>query len=135
MPTPTCPDPFTKNSEEPEPTFDIPPSTDSASEEGVENEEVELVAVTVEDGSDELDELSDMIRESSQEEEPEPATPEAFDSMDDIRVIGADIVNGREKMKKKKVKVKDPEQLPLFEDYESIQASGNATKESGTTGV
>ena len=55
--------------------------------------------------------------------------------MDDIKVIGPDIVKGKQKLKKKGVKVKDIDQLPLFEDYEHIRASGDATKESGTTGV
>ena len=119
--------------EETEPTFDIPASTESISEEEVDEKEVELVATTVEEETDELEELSDMIRESSQEE-PESKPSEITDSMDDIKVIGADIVNGREKMKKKNVKVKDLEQLPLFDDYEHIQTR-DATKESGTTGV
>ncbi|MHA1493650.1 MAG: hypothetical protein ACTSRQ_06505 [Candidatus Thorarchaeota archaeon] len=112
--------------EESEPAFDLPAEETIAVDEEDE-EEVILEAVSVEEQLDELDKLSDMIRDSSKEEEkPKTIDEEIDDSLEDIKVIGSDIVKGRQKKKdkKKKVTAKDIDQLALF-----------ATEERGTAGV
>ena len=131
-------DAFDKSiAEEPEPVFDLPAEETIAVEEEDE-EEVILEAVSVEEQSDELDELSDMIRDSSKEEEkPKTVDEEIDDSLEDIKVIGSDIVKGRQKKKdkKKKVTAKDIDQLALFEDFDHVRTPSEATEERGTAGV
>jgi len=122
--------------EEPEPVFDIPEiEAVTAEVEAEQEEEIPPTVVDSEEQSDELDELSDLIRDSSKEEEvPEPATTEDDDSVEDITVVASDIVEGRQK-KKKKVKIKDVEQLSLYEDFDHVSTPSEATKESGSAGV
>ncbi|TFG98764.1 hypothetical protein E4H12_05105 [Candidatus Thorarchaeota archaeon] len=124
--------------EEPEPTFDIPEAEDQSIESEVEHEENEIplsTAVETDEHSDDLDELNELIRDSSKiEEAPEPTSSEIDDSDEDITIIASDIVKGQEK-KKKKIVMKDVDQLSLFEDFDHIRASSEATKESDSVGV
>ncbi|MHA1662994.1 MAG: hypothetical protein ACTSVR_07035 [Candidatus Thorarchaeota archaeon] len=123
--------------EESEPAFDLPAEETIAVDEEDE-EEVILEAVSVEEQLDELDKLSDMIRDSSKEEEkPKTIDEEIDDSLEDIKVIGSDIVKGRQKKKdkKKKVTAKDIDQLALFENFDHVRTPSEATEERGTAGV
>ncbi|MHA1421970.1 MAG: hypothetical protein ACTSSD_07740 [Candidatus Thorarchaeota archaeon] len=123
--------------EESEPAFDLPAEETIAVDEEDE-EEVILEAVSVEEQLDELDKLSDMIRDSSKEEEkPKTIDEEIDDSLEDIKVIGSDIVKGRQKKKdkKKKVTAKDIDQLALFENFDHVRAPSESTEERGTAGV
>ena len=124
--------------EEPEPIFDIPESelqSIESEEEYYEDEIPPSPVIELEEQSDDLDELNEMIRDSSKiEEAPEPAASEIDDSDEDITLIASDIVKGQEK-KKKKVNLKDVEQLSLFEDFDHITASSEATKERFSAGV
>jgi hypothetical protein len=122
---------------EPEPSFDgIPEDIES-----IEAEEEETLSVDgLEDDSDEVDELNDMIRDSSVEEESpeaEPTLESDDDSMDDIKIVASDIVKGSEKKKKKKgkPKLKDAEQLSLSDDFGYIRGQDKATGESGSAGA
>lgn len=124
--------------EEPEPMFDMPVIEAVTAEAGdEEEEETPPQIVATEEQSDELDELSDMIRDSSKVDESEKHEPaEDADSVEDITVVASVIVEGREKKKKKKkVQVKDVEQLSLFEDFDRVRGPSEATKESGSAGV
>ena len=131
-------DAFDKSiAEEPEPNFDLAAEEPMVVEEQDE-EEVILEAVSVDEQSDELDELSDLIRDSSKEEEkPTSIDEEIDDSLEDIKAIGSDIVKGlqKKKDKKKKVTVKDIDQLALFEDFDHVRTPSEATRESGSAGA
>jgi hypothetical protein len=122
--------------EEPELTFDIPDDEPETVEADTEEEEIPGAAEIPEEQSDELDELNDLIRDSSlEEEEPESLEEAIDDSVEDIKVVASDIVKGQMKKKKKKAKPKDAEQALLFEDFDHIRAPGKATEESGSAGA
>ncbi|MGY5859240.1 MAG: hypothetical protein RTU63_07715 [Candidatus Thorarchaeota archaeon] len=122
--------------EDSEPEFVIPEKETVSEEVELDEEEIPEPVEHLEEVSDELDELSDMIRDSSKKEEvPEPTTKVPEDSVEDITVVASDIVEGRQKKKKKKVAIKDVEQLSLYEDFDHITTPSEAKKERGKAGV
>jgi hypothetical protein len=122
--------------EEPEPNFDMPEIEAFTAEiEAEEEDESSPPAVDSDEISDELEELSDLIRDSSKEDAPASVSAEPDDSVDDITVVASDIVKGRQKKKRKKAQMKDVEQLSLYEDFDHVRSPSEATKESGSAGV
>jgi len=75
------------------------------------------------------DELSDLILHASVDKS---ETTKTDDSDDSISVVAADIIAGQQKMKNKP---KDIAQLSLLNHFELSKSDGDASKESGSTGV
>jgi len=118
--------------EEPEPTFDIPaeetPSVPEVDEEEVKTPPAELSMEQAET----LDGVLEEIRDSAVvEEKPESVKEAVDDSIEDLEVVGSQVVKTENKKKEKKVKSRDVEQVQVYEDFDRIQAPG----ESGSTGA
>ena len=117
--------------EEPELRFDKEPTSAEV------DDEEEGVCSTAEiteaqsDGTDEI--VEEMLNSNLEEEPPAPPVEEVVDdSLDDIAVIGPDIAQAKEKMwnkKKKKMKSREVEKLPVLDDFV------HPTGESGSAGV
>ncbi len=108
---------------EPDLRFDVPSENPTSAEVDDEEEGMLSPAENTEEQSDQLKELTEEIRVSSLEEEtPAPPVEEVVDdSLDDI-VPGSVIAEGCEKKKKKKkLKPRDVEELPVYEGYDHPQ--------------
>ncbi len=129
---------FDRELAKPGPTFDDPPEAPQTIEVEHEEESPPIVESSEEE-SDGVDEVVEMMRDSSAIEEPTVSIEEEIDdSLDDIEIVGSDIAKAcemKKKKKKKKVKSKDIDQLSLTKDFEYIRAPSEATGESGSTGA
>jgi len=117
---------------EPDLRFDVieEPTSTEVDDDDEEKETLSTAEITEEQSGSEVDTLEEIRVSNLGEETPEsPIEQTVDDSLDDI-TVGSTIADGKEKMKsKKKVKPRDVEVLPEYEDY------AQPTGESGSAGV
>ncbi len=121
-----------KDLAKPGPTFDESPKVPQPIEVE-DDEEIPQIVESGEEESDEIDELTEMIEDSAPIKESSEAIEEEIDdSLDDIKLVGPDVVKIEEKKWNKKVKSRDVEKSTLLEDFGPFQALSDTAGEEAS---